>query len=88
MNVLREQEHALRSIRSLAQRALLTALRDTRRRAGLTQQEVARRLRRPQSFVSAYETGDRKIDVLEFVRIAKAMRTDPCEMLRRVVEHG
>lgn len=29
----------------------------------------------PQSFVSAYETDDRKIDVLEFPRIAKAMLT-------------
>jgi transcriptional regulator with XRE-family HTH domain len=85
--VLHEQEHALRSIRSVAQRALLAALRDARRQAGLTQFEVARRLRRPQSFVSAYESGDRKIDVLEFLRIAKATRTDPCELLRRVADH-
>lgn len=87
MNVLHEQEHVLKSVRSPAQRALLEAIRGARKQAGLTQQEVARRVRRPQSFVSAYESGDRKIDVLEFVRIAKAMRADPCELLRRVVEH-
>ena len=85
--MLHEQEHALRSIRSVAQRALLAALRDARRQAGLTQREVAKRLGRPQSFVSAYESGDRKIDVLEFLRIAKTMRTDPCELLRRVADH-
>lgn len=45
----------------------------------------AQRLKRPQSFVSAYESGDRKIDVLEFLRIAKATGVDPCELLRRVM---
>jgi len=85
MNVLHEQEHVLRSIRSLAQRALVTAFRDARKQAGLSQQEVAKRLRRPQSFVSAYESGDRKIDVLEFIRIAKALGVDACELLRRVM---
>lgn len=83
--MLHDLEHVLRSIRSLAHRALITALRDARKQAGLSQAEVARRLRRPQSFVSAYESGDRKIDVLEFLRIAKAVRIDPCELLRRVM---
>jgi len=73
------------SIRSLAHKALITALRDARREAGLTQDQVARRLRRPQSFVSAYESGDRRIDVLEFVRIAKATGVDPCDLLKRVI---
>jgi len=85
MSVLHEQEHALRSIRSLAHRALITALRSARKQAGLSQQEVAKRLKRPQSFVSAYESGDRKIDVLEFLRIAKATGVDACELLRRVM---
>lgn len=75
----------MRSIRSLAQRALVTALRDARKHAGLSQQEVAKKLRRPQSFVSAYEVGDRKIDVLKFIRIAKALGVDACELLRRVM---
>jgi hypothetical protein len=46
---------------------------------------VARRLKRPQSFVSAYESGDRRIDVLEFIRIAKATKTDPCTILKRII---
>lgn len=83
--MLHDLEHVLKSIRSLAHKALITALRDARKEAGLSQREVARRLRRPQSFVSAYESGDRKIDVLEFLRIANAVRTDPCELLRRVM---
>ena len=85
MPVLHYPEHVLKSIRSLAHKALIAALREARNDAGLSQQEVARRLRRPQSFVSAYESGDRKIDVLEFLRIAKATGTDPCEILKRVM---
>ena len=83
--MLHDLEHVLKSIRSLAHKALITALRDARKEAGLSQREVARRLRRPQSFVSAYESGDRKIDVLEFLRIANAVRTDPCELLEEQV---
>ncbi len=76
----------MKSVRSLAHRALIVALRDARKDAGLSQQEVARRLRRPQSFVSAYESGDRRIDVLEFLRIARATNADACEILKRLVQ--
>ncbi len=83
--MLHDLEHVLKSIRSLAHKALITALRDARKEAGLSQYEVGRRLKRPQSFVSAYESGDRKIDVLEFLRIAKATGADPCDILKRVM---
>jgi transcriptional regulator with XRE-family HTH domain len=83
--VLPDLEHILKSIRSIAHRTLITALRDARKQASLSQYEVAKRLKRPQSFVSAYESGDRKIDVLEFLRIAKATGADPCEILKRVM---
>jgi transcriptional regulator with XRE-family HTH domain len=53
------------------------ALAEVREDAELTQQELARRLRKPQSFVSSYETGQRRLDVLEFVHIATAMGLDP-----------
>ena len=49
------------------------ALAYARERAGLTQQQLARLLRKPQSFVSNYERGQRRIDVLELIRIADAL---------------
>lgn len=52
----------------------LAAARD---RAQLTQQELARKLGKPQSFVSAYENGQRRIDLLEFFRIVEALKADP-----------
>jgi transcriptional regulator with XRE-family HTH domain len=48
-----------------------------RKRAGVTQQELARRLRKPQSFVSAYENGQRRLDLLELSRVAQALQADP-----------
>jgi len=48
-----------------------------RKAAGLTQIDVAKRLRKPQSFVSKYEQGERRLDVVEFLHIAKAIGFDP-----------
>ncbi len=53
--------------------AALAAARD---HAGLTQAQLARLLRKPQSFVSNYERGQRRIDVLELLRIVEALKAD------------
>lgn len=44
---------------------LLDLLRELRSEAGLRQQDLAERLGKPQSFVSKYETGERRLDILE-----------------------
>jgi len=62
--------HRLTSVHSPDYRALLRRLQDARRRAGLTQEQVARSLRKPQSYVSKCETGERRIDVIELKRFA------------------
>jgi len=63
--------------------ALLRRLVEARRTAGLTQQQVADRLKRPQSFVSKYERGERRLDVIEFLHVAKALDADAVALLRR-----
>jgi len=50
--------------------AFLKKLRQARLDAGLTQEEVARRLGKPQSFVSKCESGERRVDVIELTRFA------------------
>ena len=57
----------------------------TRAKADLTQEKLAKRLKRPQSFIAKYEGGERRIDVVEFVAIAKAMGADPIEILRAFI---
>lgn len=62
-------------------RALLI---EARKEAGLTQEEVAERLRRPQSFVWKIENGVRRVDVVEFLEIARAVGFNPLTFLTKL----
>lgn len=55
-----------------------------RERSGLTQEDVADSLKKPQSFVSSYERGQRRIDVLELLLIAKALGGDPVQLFDEI----
>lgn len=60
-----------------------------RKRSGLTQEELAERLAKPQSFISSYERGQRRVDVLELVAIADALRQDPAAVFTEILKaHG
>jgi len=58
----------------IAQRSrLVSLLREIRIEAGLTQTELAVRIERDQTFVSKYESGQRRLDVLEMREICQAV---------------
>lgn len=60
---------------------LAQLLTEAREAAGLTQVQLALRLRRPQSFVSKVESGERRIDVIELLEIADAVDADVGNMI-------
>lgn len=60
------------------------ALMKARKEAGLTQIDVAKRLKKPQSFVSKYETGERKLTVGDFLAVCEAIGIDSLAILDRV----
>ena len=62
--------------RSAAYRHFLNQLKEARLAAGLTQAEVAAKLRRPQSFVSKCESGERRVDVVELAAFAQLYKKD------------
>ena len=64
-----------KTIYSGAQGELLKLLRETRKRAGLSQSELAQRLGRSQSFVSKYEAGQLRLDLVELRSICHALDT-------------
>ena len=64
--------------------AFTELLKEERKKAGLTQAKLARKLRRPQSYVSKYERGDRRLDVDEFLEVARAIGFDPNEFLQKL----
>jgi DNA-binding transcriptional regulator YiaG len=74
-----------RSRSSPRQRQLLTRLVSARSAAGLSQVGLAARLKRPQSFVSKYESGERRLDVIEFVEICEILAVDPANILRGLI---
>ena len=47
----------------------------------MTQAQLAERLERPQSFVSKYERGERRLDFVEVFEIAEALRVDVCDLV-------
>jgi transcriptional regulator with XRE-family HTH domain len=52
-----------------------------RKAKALTQSQLAERLGKPQSFVSKYERGERRLDLVEFLEVAKAIGMDPKKLI-------
>jgi transcriptional regulator with XRE-family HTH domain len=63
-----------KSIYSAGQQKLQILLKSARREAGLSQVELAKKLGRPQSFVSKYESGERRLDLVELREICQALK--------------
>jgi transcriptional regulator with XRE-family HTH domain len=57
---------------------------EARKSADLTQGELAKKLSRPQSFVSKYERGERRLDVVEFLEVARALGMDPVKIIKEL----
>lgn len=71
-----------KSVHSAEQQLLRVLLVAAREKAGLTQVKLAKRLGKPQSFVAKYEGGERRLDVVEFIVIARAIGADPLAIFR------
>src|SRR3979409_1352004 len=76
------------SVPSPDQAAFCELMIGARKTAGLTQQALALRLKKPQSFVAKYEGGERRLDVVEFVAISRALGADPLRLMATFVIGG
>lgn len=65
---------------------LQSLLRQLRKEAGFSQQELAAALDKPQSFVSKYESGERKLDILELRQICQKLGIDTVKFVTRLEE--
>ena len=72
-----------KSLSSTEGEKLAALLRAVRSDAGLTQAEVAERLKLPQSFVSKYESGERRVDLVELRQICGALGISLGDFVRR-----
>lgn len=65
-----------KSIHTKEYAVFVERLRKAREEAGLTQVQVAKKLKRPQSHVSNVESGQQRVDVVELQRFAKMYGKD------------
>jgi transcriptional regulator with XRE-family HTH domain len=74
-----------KSLKSAEYARLIATLVAVRKAAGVRQQALAKKLGRPQSFIAKYEGGERRVDVVEFITIARALDVDPIKLFRDFV---
>lgn len=65
-------------------RAVLDRLIAARKASGLSQAELAFRLGRPQSYIAKIEIGERRVDVVEFLELARVLGVSPASVLENL----
>jgi len=53
-----------------------------RKNTDVTQKVLAETLNKPQSYVSKYESGERRLDLIEFLDVAEALQLDKCKFIQ------
>lgn len=74
-----------RSVFTQRYKAIISLLVEDRVRLGVTQSELASRLNRPQSYISKYESCDRRIDIIELIDIIEAMGLTASETVHEYI---
>ena len=77
-------DHMPRSVFSVRYKQFLRMLIEARKKAGLSQSELANRIDRPQSYVSKYEHGERRLDLVEFLELAPILGIDVGDFIREL----
>jgi ribosome-binding protein aMBF1 (putative translation factor) len=73
----------LKALRSPAAQATAAVIAHARKKAGLTQRELAARVKRPHSVIGMIESDQRQVNVPEFMDLAEAIGVDPVALFAR-----
>ncbi|WP_375472778.1 multiprotein-bridging factor 1 family protein [uncultured Nostoc sp.] len=60
---------------------------EARKAAKITQAELSAKLELPQSYVSKYERGERRLDVIEFLQVAQVLEIDPLAFIKELLRY-
>ncbi len=77
-----------KTLGSKGHQTLVNLIVDKRKSAGLTQDDVAEMLGEHQSFVARLESGQRRIDVIEYVTLAQVIGFDAAEALKQLIKEA
>lgn len=73
-----------RSLFTVKYKRFREALVGARLSKKLSQAQLAAKIRRPQSFISKYERGERRLDVIEFLQVTEALGIEPRLILEKI----
>lgn len=76
--------HLPKGIHDERYRRLIDRLVAARKAAAISQVVLATRLRKPQQFVSRYELGERRLDIIEYIDVARAVGVDAMAELEAI----
>ena len=65
---------------------LRSELKKARMEADLLQTELAKILKKPQSYISKVESGERELDIIEYLNYCNGLGLDPAKWLKKLVE--
>lgn len=65
---------------------LRSELKNARLQAKMLQADLAKRLKKPQSYISKVESGERNLDVIEFISYCDALEIEPSKWLKRLAD--
>ena len=65
---------------------LRSELKKARVESSILQKDLAKTLRKPQSYISKIESGERNLDVVEFIQYCEGLGIDPTKWLRNLTE--
>lgn len=74
-----------KSVFTARYKLLLSILVSIREDKGLSQRALSEKLKKTPTYVSKYERGERRLDVIEFLDIAKMLEADPYEIIRKII---
>lgn len=83
---IRVRRLVTKSVHTRNYRLFLDMLIKARKDVGMTQEELAKSLNRPQSFISKCENGERRVDVVELLEILKAIGSDPLKFIKTIAK--
>jgi transcriptional regulator with XRE-family HTH domain len=72
----------MKSVHTEEYKFFLYWLVNKRNESGLNQRDLAKKLKKPQSYVSKYEKGERRLDIVELLKITDSLNANPVEIIR------
>lgn len=76
------------SLGSARYNTFIELMKRARRDAGMTQQQVADALKAQQSYIAKFERGERRLDLIEFLDLAAALKADPHAIMNALAKAG